>query len=162
MEAQSIISSIYDSGVSIAIRDAVWVIPTIQSIHILARAALIGSVLVTDLRLVGLLAVDTSPQAVASRYMPWIWSALAVLVCSGLVLVIGEPERTLLSPVFWSKMVLVVTATLLTFSFKRPLLRSDLHAPTSSWARATKPLAWASLIIWIAVIFCGRWIAYAQ
>jgi hypothetical protein len=162
METQPIITAIYDSGVSSAIRDTAWIIPTIQSIHILAIAILIGSVLVTDLRLAGVLAVEESLQAVASRYMAWLWTALVVLLATGLVMVVGEPERTLLNPVYWVKMALVLSATLMTLLFRLPLLRPEFSHEHAYWARATKPLAWLSLLIWIAVIFCGRWIAYAQ
>ena len=162
METHTYITTIYDSGVSSAIRDTAWIIPTIQSIHILAIAILIGSVLVTDLRLAGVLAVEESLQTVASRYMKWVWTALAVLLATGLVMVIGEPERTLLNPIYWLKMALVLSATVMTLLFRLPLLRPDFRLEHAYWARATKPLAWLSLLIWIGVIFCGRWIAYVQ
>jgi magnesium-transporting ATPase (P-type) len=162
MESQPIITAIYDSRVSSAIRDTAWIIPTIQSIHILAIAILIGSVLVTDLRLAGVLAVEESLQTVASRYMRWLWTALAVLLATGLVMVVGEPERTLLNPIYWWKMVLVLSATLMTLLFRLPLLRPEFKLEHAYWARASKPLAWLSLFIWTGVIFCGRWIAYAQ
>lgn len=161
METQPIITAIYDSGVSSAIRDTAWVIPTVQSIHILAIAILIGSVLVTDLRLAGVLAVEESLKTVASRYMIWLWTALVVLLVTGLVMVVGEPERTLLNPIYWLKMALVLSATLMTLLFRLPLLRPEFRIDQAYWARAAKPLAWLSILIWIVVIFCGRWIAYA-
>jgi uncharacterized membrane protein len=162
METQPFTNSIYESGVSTAIRDTFWIIPTIQSVHILAIATLIGSVLVTDLRLAGILAVDESPQTIASRYMTWLWAALAILLATGLVMVMGEPDRVLSNQIFWLKMTLVLTATLLTLLFRLPLLRAGFSLEHAYWARATKPLAWLSLFVWIGVIFCGRWIAYAQ
>lgn len=154
------IAMIYDSAVSTAIRDTAWIIPTVQSVHILAIAALFGSVLVTDLRLAGVLAVEESLQTVASRYMTWIWTALVVLLCTGLVMVVGEPERTLLNQIFWLKMSMVFSATVMTLLFRLPLLKPEFKLEHAYWARGTKPLAWLSLAIWIGVIFCGRWIAY--
>jgi hypothetical protein len=160
MQTKSLIDSIYESSVSTAIRDTTWVIPTIQSIHIIAIATLIGSMLVTDLRLAGVMAVDESPRTVALRYMKWVWSALAVLLVTGLVMTIGEPDRVLDNWIFWLKMTLVLTATGLTLLFRLPLLRENFDLDHAYWARAAKPLAWLSLLIWVGVIFCGRWIAY--
>ncbi|MDB5675309.1 MAG: hypothetical protein JWM65_2291 [Sphingomonas bacterium] len=160
MDTQAITNSIYESGVSTVIRDTVWVIPTVQSIHILAIATLIGSALVTDLRLAGVLAVEETPRVVATRYMKWLWAALVVLLVTGLVMLIGEPDRVLANQIFWLKMALVLVATVMTVLFRLPLLREGFSLDHAYWTRATVPLAWLSLLIWIGVIFCGRWIAY--
>jgi hypothetical protein len=160
MDTQPIINSIYESGVSTAIRDTFWVIPFIQSIHILAIATLVGSALVVDLRLAGVLALDETPGLVATRYMKWLWAALIVLLATGMVMLVGEPDRVLANQIFWLKMALVLTATVMTVLFRLPLLREGFSLEHAYWARATKPLAWLSLLIWIGVIFCGRWIAY--
>ena len=110
--------------------------------------------------------VQEAPAAVVKRYLPWMWRALGVLLLSGLVLVWGEPDRSLVNQVFWLKMGMVVVAFVLTVLFRKPLLDPDFDAQSfdaQSAARAwsIKPLAWLSLSIWIAVVCGGRWIAYA-
>jgi hypothetical protein len=57
-------------------------------------------------------------------------------------------------------MALVLSAFTLTLFFRKPLLDSQFRADHGSWWRAAKPAAWASLVVWVAIIFCGRWIAY--
>jgi hypothetical protein len=151
---------LYDTPLSTAIRDTSWIIPTVQSIHIIAIAFVVGSALVSDLRLAGVLATDETPRTVVRRYLPWMWGALIVLLITGLVMAIGEPDRVVANVVFWSKMVLVLTAFVLTLLFRRPLLDPAFALEHAAWARLVKPLAWLSLATWVGVIICGRWIAY--
>jgi hypothetical protein len=154
--------TVYESAISTGIRETSWIIPAVQSIHIIAIAGVIGAAIVMDLRLAGVLATDETPQAVVRRHLPWMWSALAVLLCSGFLLGLGEPDRVLGNMVFWIKMGLVLSAFVLTLLFRYPILHPDYRIEHARMAWMVKPMAWASLVIWVAVVFCGRWIAYVQ
>ena len=112
--------------------------------------------MVTELRIAGLVAPDESMSVVARRYLPWMWRALAVLLVTGLLMIIAEPDRTLSNVPFWIKMALVVTAVLISVVLRRPLLQ-PLSEASKGPARS---LAWILLALWVAVIFCGRFIAY--
>ena len=153
--------ALYATPISTGIRETAGILPTTQSIHILAIAVVVGSALVTDLRLAGVLATDETPQTVVRRYLPWMWAAIAVLLTTGTILIVGEPNRVLANPVFWAKMLLVVLAFALTLLFRYPILHPQFQIEHARWAGLVKPTAWVSLLVWIAVIFCGRWIAYA-
>jgi hypothetical protein len=158
MDMHGLSEGIYGTALSAAIRDNSWVVPLVQSIHIAAIAVVVSCALVTELRIVGIVAPDESIDVVAQRYLPWMWRALAVLLATGLVMIIGEPERTLGNAIFWIKMALVSAGVLASLGLRRPLLR-----PASSPGKApAKVLAWALLALWVAVIFCGRWIAYSN
>ncbi|WP_408591015.1 DUF6644 family protein [Novosphingobium sp.] len=162
MAIDEFIRAVYGSAISTGIRETSWIIPAVQSIHILGIAVVIGSAIVMDLRLAGVLATDESPQAVVRRHLPWMWSALALLLGTGFVLGLGEPDRVVGNVVFWAKMGLVLCAFILTLLFRYPILHLDYRIEHARMAKLIKPLAWVSLAIWVAVIFCGRWIAYAQ
>lgn len=151
---------LYATPVSTTIRDEMWIIPAVQSIHIAAIAIVVGSALVSDLRVAGVLARDVAPNVVVRRYLRWMWSALLVLLLTGSVMAVGEPDRVLSNSTFWLKMGLVVVGCLLTWIFRRPLLDPDFAIEHARWRSALKPAAWGSLAIWVGVIFCGRWIAY--
>lgn len=155
-------NALYASPISTEIRTVTWVIPTTQSIHILAIAVVVGAAVVTDLRLAGVLATDETPRTVVKRYLPWMWSALAVLLTTGLIMTVGEPNRVLNNWVFWTKMTLVLAAFTLTLLFRMPILHPEFRLEHAVWAKLAKPMAWTSLLVWVAVIFCGRWIAYAM
>lgn len=152
---------VYASRVATMLRENIWVIPTIQTIHILAIAVLVGSALVSNLRLAGVLAADLEPATVVRRYLPWAWSALVLLLLTGLVMMVAEPGRTLGNAVFWTKMALVLFAFLLTRLLQKPLLDARAMSSDSGNRSMTKSVAWLSLAVWAAVIFCGRFIAYS-
>lgn len=161
MTLHGIADTLYTTPISTWIRDTSGIIPTTQSVHILAIAVVVGSALVTDLRLAGVLAIEETPQTVIRRYLPWMWAAIAVLLATGAIMALGEPNRVLTNAVFWTKMTLVVFAFSLTLLFRYPFLHPQFQDDHPRWARLAKPVAWVSLLVWIAVIFCGRWIAYA-
>ena len=150
-----------ETPVSLAIQNAGWIVPTVQTIHILAIAALVSSALMMDLRLAGLLGRDQTPQRVTSRFRPVIWMALPILLATGIVMIVGEPARSLENPVFQLKMLLVVAAIVVTAWLTVPLGRDALFWERSSGRRAgASLLVLVSLALWMSVIFSGRWIAY--
>jgi hypothetical protein len=162
MSVAQFAQNLYGSAISTSLREASWIIPAVQSIHIIAIAAVIGAAIVMDLRLAGVLATDETPRTVVRRHLPWMWSGLGVLLSSGFLLGLAEPYRVLTNPVFWVKMALVLTGFTLTLLFRYPILHPDYRIEHARAASLVKPMAWASLAIWIVVIFCGRWIAYYQ
>jgi hypothetical protein len=161
MNMREAAAQLYRTAVSTQIREVAWVIPTVQSIHIVAIALVLGSAIVTDLRLAGVLATDETPRTVVRRHLPWMWGALLVLLATGIIMTVGEPNRVLMNNVFWLKMSLVLFAFVLTLLFRLPILNPEFRIEHGRWAKMVKPMAWASLLIWIAVVYCGRWIAYA-
>ncbi len=149
---------LYGTAMSGAMRDYTWAVPVVQSIHIIAIAVVVGSALVTELRIAGIVAPDESLSVVAQRYLPWMWRALGVLLATGLLMIIAEPDRTLSNVPFWIKMTLVVAAVLISLTLRRPLLQ-----PLSESGKGpARSLAWVLLALWVAVIFCGRFIAYVN
>jgi hypothetical protein len=161
MQMQSVVEWISRTSLSETIRNEPWIVPNVQAIHICAIAVVVGSALISELRLVGMIATDEAPAKVIRRYLPWMWGALVVLLSSGMILVWGEPERTLFSRVFWLKMSLVLVGFLLSVLFQQPFLDPDFNAQRTARAWWIKPVALLSLCIWIAVVCSGRWIAYA-
>lgn len=152
---------LYQTPLSNAIRNVPSLVAVMQSLHILAVAGVVGSALVSDLRLAGVLATDESPHAVARRYLPWMWGALVALLLTGLVQIVGEPNRTLTTFTFWLKMAMLLAAFALTLVMRKPLLDPAFDVRRAWWGRWIKPAAWLSLSLWIGVIVCGRWIAYS-
>jgi len=160
MATDAIISWLYATPFSTAIRDMLWVVPTVQTIHIVAIAVIFGSAVISDLRLAGVFARDEPLRGVIRRYYPWMRNALIVLLLTGLIMSIGEPDRVLVNSTFWLKMGLVVAAFALAWWIRYPLLRTAAPATDVRTGSQVKALAWLSIVLWCAVIFCGRWIAY--
>ena len=138
-----------------------WAVPLLQSIHILAIGIVFSSVAMLDLRLAGLIGRETSLRETARRFLPWIWAALAVLLGTGLLQIMAEPARELLNWIFWTKMALVVAATATTALVGRTLEEGRFRDLAAGKRRMVRIGAGVSLVLWIVVITCGRWIAYA-
>lgn len=161
MDMNQIAYDLYGTPLAEFIRSVSWLIPTVQSIHILAISILAGSALVMELRIAGVWATSAAPRAVVQRFLPWLWGALAVLLLTGLTLTIAEPNRVLNNSIFWYKMAAIVGAFVLTLVFRYPILRTDAGGAEVRLGGLTKLSAWLTLAAWIFAIYCGRWIAYA-
>ena len=147
------------SKASLLIQNNIWLVETLQTIHILAVCVVMASVLLLNLRLVGVIDGGEAMAAFTRRYVPWVAAALPVLLLTGSILIVGEPNRDLNNWVFWTKMSLLVGAVLLTIVLERPI-----YARPDYWASrrpAAKLLAIVALCLWVGIVFCGRWIAYS-
>jgi hypothetical protein len=146
---------------SATIQNVSWIIPLGQIIHILCLSIVLSSVVLVDSRLLGFGARRLSIGGMSARFMPWIWTALIIMAISGAVLVIGEPRRDLLNPVFRLKMLLLVGAVVVTVLFQRAVQRNARFWDENPTRRLSARLvAVVSLALWIAIAVCWRLIAY--
>jgi hypothetical protein len=152
-----------ETAVSQAIQTTEWVIPAVQTVHILAVAAVVSSILLVNLRFIGLRGRNQSIAAVTARYVPIVWYGLPILLATGATLIIAEPSRSLQNPVFVVKMALVLLAAGATLAYQIPLRRDPgFWDCSSSRRRLARLLACLSMPLWVAIVFAGRWIAYVQ
>jgi len=149
------------TGISVAIQSHEWVIPTIQSIHIVAIGVALASVFMIDLRILGSAGRDQTLMATTRRFGPWLLGALCVLLATGAVMVVGEPARELLAFSFWLKMGLVAVGTVLAAAFQIDLSRNERRWETSLVNRpGVKAMAILTLFLWASIVILGRLIAY--
>ena len=138
-----------------------WVVPAVQTVHILAIAAAMGAMLLFNLRLLGVRGADVSLARSSTRFVPVIWGAVLVLLATGAVMISAEPARSLLNPVFQLKMVLLLAALVVTAAAARPLRHSPAYwSDTPVRRRLASTLALLAIGLWVAVLCAGRWIAY--
>lgn len=138
-----------------------WIIPATQSVHILAVAVVMSCMVLLNLRMAGVLARDVGAGAFSRRYSLGLWISLPILVLTGATLIVGEPGRDLNTWVFWLKMGLLLGAVVITLGILTPLRRDDGFWDVNLGRRVTvRAFAWTGLLLWAAVVFCGRWIAY--
>ena len=130
---------------SVAIQSHTWLVALLQAIHIIMIGVVFVSMLVIAMRVLGRMRADEPLEAVWSRFAPWLWTGLAVMAASGVLLIIGEPVRQANAFSFWVKMVLVALAVAGVLALRR---------------RPSRPLAWSMIFIWVVIIFLGRAIAY--
>lgn len=136
------------------IKNSVWLFPAIEAVHLLALALLGGAVLMLDLRLLGLGLTSQPASSVERETRPWLIGALAMMVVTGSLLGVSEALKLYDKRAFWVKMIALACALVFTFAVKNPLAR---RGP----GRMARPLAVASLALWLTVAIAGRWIGFS-
>lgn len=139
-----------------------WVSPTVQTIHIVSVCAVIGAIGMIDLRLLGAAARSQSPAEMAKRLLPWLWTALVLLLVTGSALILNRPPRYFDNIAFLAKMAMLLIAVVLTLLLARGLRHGDGYWTASPARRsASRTMAAVSVLMWTGVVIAGRWIAYA-
>ena len=115
-----------------------WIFPVVESIHVIGLAAFVGTLVLDDLRTLGLQIPDTRHLKV------WTYAGLAVMLFTGAALYLSDPTRYRHNPAFRLKIPLLVLA----LATHGPLRR---FGPRSA--------AILSLILWACVVLAARAIA---
>jgi hypothetical protein len=139
------------------INESIWLFPLIEGSHILALPISVGMVVLFDLRLLGLV----RGSKVTNEFLRWSKFGFAVMLITGVFLFITQAEKAYGNWFFRTKMLLLlalgINAALYQLIFYPKMPQWDLAGKTPAGARFCAGL---SLIVWIAVIVCGRTMAY--
>jgi hypothetical protein len=151
------------TSLSHAIQTAGWIIPALQTVHILCVAVVFASAILVDFRIFRLFEREVPLSEVTRRFLPTIWPVLVILLLTGSLLIIAEPRRSLVNSTFQLKMLLLCIAIVLTAALQR-----GSTSPQGFWEQdrghqiAGKLVATASILVWSGILLAGRWIAYTQ
>ena len=137
--------------------------PIVQSLHIMGIAAVMASIVMVNLKFLGLAVPSQNVSEMIGRLMPWTWWALLLNAVPGGIFVVARPARYILNPVFGIKFSLLFPALVLAFVVHRLHAREPGYWGRSSARRLSgRAIAVLSLVLWIGVVMAGRWIAYAD
>ncbi len=156
-----LIASLESSGIATGIRNSLYLFPLIESVHVIGLTMVFGTIVIIDLRLLGVASTARPFTAVASDVFKWTWAGFAVAVVTGALMFVTNASTYYQSGYFLAKMALLALSGLNMLMFELTARRSvhawdrDNSAPTSGRA-----IAAVSLIIWIGVIVMGRWIGF--
>jgi len=146
---------------SVAIQSRLWLTPTLQTIHIVMIGVVFVSMLSVALRVLGQIRTDEPLAEVWHRFAPWFWTALGVMAGTGVVLTISEPVREVSALSFWIKMALIVVGVASALYFGRTVATAaGVGTATSVYSGRARVVAVATIVLWVAIMFLGRWIAY--
>jgi len=152
------------SGVGRAMREWLWLYPSVEVVHIAGIGLLFGSIAMLDLRLLGV-SRNISVKRLAGHVLPWSAASFLLIVPSGLLMFTAHASEFVDSGVFVLKMLLIMAAGLNAALFHAITFRTA-DVWDSEEMRALPPppsariAAAASLALWISVIACGRLLAY--
>ncbi len=134
------------------------VFAVVQMVHLVALAMLGGTVLVSDLRLLGILLSDVSSESVLVNMDRWFSVALVVIVVSGVFMSSAVAIKLYYNEMFWAKMSGLFFGAAFVYFVRRPLLRYP-HDTINVWS--LRLIAVSSMIIWFTVAASGRWIGFS-
>src|SRR5712671_4817588 len=142
------------TALSQTIQSVDWIVPAIQTIHILAITVVAASALMIDLRLIGVFSADRPLRQVSARFLPFVWWPLLVLLATGAIMITGEPARSLKNPAFQLKMALLVAAMTVTAVCWFLQRRDPAFGERASGRRLTAAsIAVLSMLLWSGIIF---------
>jgi hypothetical protein len=152
---------IQNTDSSTAIRDSIYLFPAIEGTHVLALSMSVGLVMWFDLRLAGFMMRDRAVSELFNDVKSWMFVGFAVMFLSGGILFWSLPLRCYGSVYFWVKMALLVLAGMNIVFFHVTVDRTR-----TAWDKWPIPPLGArlagitSLVLWAAIIFVGRTMAY--
>jgi len=145
---------------AVSIAESTWLFPFIETVHVLALTVVFGSVVMMDLRLLGIGSKDRAVSEVITTTWPWTWIAFAITATAGSLLFSSKATTYYVNLPFRIKLVCLGLAGVNLLIFH--LLTARRMA---RWDRGTPPtvarLAGAvSLMLWIVIVATGRWIGF--
>ena len=146
-----------------AIRENALLFPTIESTHVVAITLVFGTISIIDLRLLCCASRGTRVTQLTTTLLPWTWGAFMVAALTGSLLFVSNATAYAHNFFFQAKLLLMAAAAANMLLFhcvaSRDIAMWDALPRTPARARVAGAL---SLLIWISVIACGRWIGFTM
>lgn len=159
----NIFEAIQNMGYFTDVRESSWLFPIILSTHLACIAVFGGMILVTDLRLLGLMMTEIPVSDFINRLRPWKWLGFIIMIFCGISIGGAKAVSYYANPYFLTKMTLLLLIGVNALVFRKSVYRNtaELDRLTVMPGNA-KLAATLSLVLWMGVLSCGRWIAYYE
>jgi hypothetical protein len=131
-----------------------WAFPVVQSLHFIGFALLIGTIVIVDMRLLGLVMLRQTPAELAADLAPWTVAGIAVMLTTGPLMFSADAPNYYFNPSLRFKMVFLIVALLFHFTLHGRAVRPDVSPIAAKLAAVT------SLLLWTMVMAGGRMIAF--
>jgi len=149
------------SAIGRDIRESSLLFPIIEGIHVLALSLSVGLILITDLRLMGVVMRNRATSEIWSQFSPWMMSGFGVMFLTGALLFWSHALSAYHSTAFRAKLLLLILSGL-----NAAVYHFTIHRKMDQWDTSQTPpiqarlAGWTSLILWAGVITMGRIMAY--
>ena len=146
---------------SVALHESLYMYSFIETAHVIGITLFVGTIMMVDLRLLGVAFRDAPVSQMNAGILPWTIAGFVLMIATGLALFYAIPVRTWHSVWFRAKVLLMAAAAVNIWLFHRRVERDRAR-----WDNAPRPPVSArisagfSLALWIGVIVMGRMIAY--
>jgi uncharacterized membrane protein len=155
------LESLQASPWGLFIHRKIWAFTTVEVVHIFAVSVLLGTIMIVDLRLLGVASTRRPFADLARQVLPFTWVAFAVAVIAGSLLFISRATEYVANATFWIKMSLIVVAGINMIIFEFMTIRDVQKWSVDPMPPPAARLAGGiSISCWILVIFFGRLIGF--
>ncbi|MEO0361607.1 MAG: DUF6644 family protein [Pseudomonadota bacterium] len=157
----SVIETLNGSALNGMITRNAFVFPALEMAHFLGLSLLYGSLLIVDLRIVGM--APAVPIDRVEAFVRFAMAGFVINLATGLLFIVADSDRYLVNSAFLAKMLLIALAGLNAAYFMRRI-KPQMEAGIASrdLAGGAHFVAWLSLAIWSGVIVLGRFIPYVE
>jgi hypothetical protein len=153
--------AIQSSDLFTAVRQSEVFYPTVMATHLSCIAIFGGMILMTDLRLLGLALTGTPVASVIDSTRIWKRCGFVLMITCGILLAGSKLDTYYANPYFLTKLSLLVLVGIHGLIFRRSVYLNPMELDREPKLPLRAKLAGGiSLILWLGVVTCGRWIAY--
>lgn len=147
-----------NSSLGLGIRESLWLFPVIEAAHLAAFAVLGGTILVVDLRLLGIAFRGQRIAELGRAVRSWMAGAMLVMLGTGSLLFLSEAVKCYYSGPFWIKMEALTLGVLFTLTVRPRVVYAAEGTVRPEWGRIAGGV---SILIWAVVAWGGRWIGFS-
>jgi len=134
-----------------------WVWPALETMHFVGLCMLFTTVLIVNLRLLGMIKVV--PYSAVHQLLPFGMIGFGINLITGMLFFVGVPSQYNANAVFYWKIVFVLLGGLNVTYFMLVddvwTARAGVDAPAGS-----KIAAASAIVIWVAVLYCGHMLPF--
>lgn len=163
MNAPSFVQGIESSAVGEWMRSHVLAMPLVEATHVLCIAVVFGTILVVDLRLLGLFDRHRAVTRVADEMLRLTWIAFIGAVLTGALYFAANAGTYWFNTAFRFKMLAILLAGL-----NMAVFQLVTYKGVAAWDRGPAPPRAArlagllSILIWATVVVLGRVIGFTK
>jgi hypothetical protein len=159
MSLTSFLEALQNTPLATGIRNSLWWFPLLESVHVMALGLVFGTIMIVDLRILGIAGRERAYPRVAGDLLKWTWGAFALAVLTGSLMFTTNARVYVDNTFFRVKFALMALAGLNMLVFQLGVGRKGASwtGPAPGTARAA---ALVSLALWLAVIGMGRAVGF--
>jgi hypothetical protein len=161
MTLDQALDALHNSGFSLAIRNSLYIFPFMEAVHVIALTLVFGTIMVVDLRMLGVASKSRPYSSVAADMLKWTWAAFALAAFTGTLMFVTNARVYFHNGFFRAKFVLMALAGLNMLVFQLTAGKHPEAWDTSGQApRSARFAAIGSLVLWVLVIGMGRTVGF--
>ncbi|HEY7188011.1 MAG TPA: DUF6644 family protein [Vicinamibacterales bacterium] len=136
---------------------SIWAYPAVLTLHTVGLGVLVGANWMVDLRVLGF--ARALPLSLFERAFPIMWTGFWLNAATGVLLFVADPAKATTTIFMW-KLAIIAVSVMALMTLKRKLYGKPVHMDHATGA--IKAVAAVSILLWVAAIATGRWMAYVS